>query len=1479
MATALRFHRLHHSLKGGVAVDEVETLLDALHGDLLLTLERSPSAHTPGGELPAFPARLPGDSSKPTSTYEGAASELLQLSSATTAQLLSDFERDGHNSAQALKRAADDTQAGESDPLALLLSELHLLEHLHEQRCLLLRCVQQLLAIAFDDSSSPLHRVASGRVSLLFDEGLPKKVCKLATTAAKETAETREAELQRRLPHRLRGSGAPPGPDIAEARREWLRQVGAATARHADAERLELHSLLFLVQAAPLLQMQARLTLAPAADASLLEAQLDVFAAEYNRAPGAHALTSMGGVNALTTVGGVNAGGTIPAPDNGERAMRLTTLATLAAMQAEQLACEPSARTEAISSRHSAATATILRLAAGGAPPLVGSATALVGTSNNSGGLGNGVSPGARAGAVGALALCWCAVQLECAPDETLGDLAADLARHATGLGGMEWCVSLFEADGFRHDEPPQEVSSLAREVLLDLASSLVEQPRNSEQASVGWPAHSPPLARMVAALVRGRRGSCARFWSEAETGGPLGLLLRHARYPLDAHTMPHLLGALCADTHSAGRAWAHARSLQQATHMLPRRFSLFDVRASADGAQLRTETAQRGLGSPALNLPEGSEGEALDASAAEETGTALTRQTDRRDAALMAVKWHLPDGAAGLDAAPLLLAAVRCVVQAGVSEAPPTRLAAAAAALDLLAGAPRAHTAGELWSGVLPPPAEMVSWLQALASHPELRLAAVRLLTAVAPLCAAEMREQLRRSPVFQAGASQWTPAPLDDSALFLVRLIREAALPAEGEALAPPTLAALPPLQFVLLRLLPVTRGDETALAVRLKERVACLLCELLDQAGAAATAAAGMSDAPGAQLASLILGSGAVHDLLTDTLRSATGAWERGRQGAGGASPTARLAAARASLLPAALGLLLRLLSAAHTLSSAVGALLPLQIVLLRTTAPMDVAPKGAAAPVETCQHGAVRWLALCMLLPGGDDDADYNGGEEEDDYEGAEGGAWLGAASVRGHAARCLALLCHAAGRDASLSRMSSQLVDLAPSLSALLAGWVARAARTFSGGDPNASAARRLGSAAVQLLGAAADALPEVFSALCRGPLVPGETVRVSSLVAEPEGGWGLAKPGERATVLEYAVGGGVALDFPRHEAWYCGRPEALELCHAPAHSLSGAWVAWGELKDQLGRAADGKRPAGAQPPAIALGSSPEAADAEPPAAASGGGGGGGGPLDAVLQLLDAAATHSGGYSGEHVYGGAASDEHESIGLQVQALGLLQAIWERPAVLSAHARALRSSATFWSCVRRLVEATVAGGAGSNGAGPSDGEGGAGMPSATDGLRWLRCALSLSLLSSEVLSFAPPQLTRVAPCIEELLNWMSSSAGALSTLLVSSPRAAAASSHAAEMCAAAAALGCDKPVGPSGNPPQPLPIDCCRLSESGRRRLVRAGIVLPPHTPALLPLWAGGVCPPLLPPQPMIDVEALQVRVCRMRERATGPTHFS
>lgn len=189
-SSALRFQRLHQSLKGDVAVDEVETLLDDLHGELLRTLERAPSAHGPGcaPQSPAFPAPGAGEV-PPSSAYERAASELLHLGGEATAQLLADFERVGHNSAAALRRAAEPGAKPAADALSLLPAELRLLDQLHQQRCLLLRCVQQLLAIAFGDAASLLHRVASGRVSLLFGEGLPSRLVALVTAAAKQVTQ------------------------------------------------------------------------------------------------------------------------------------------------------------------------------------------------------------------------------------------------------------------------------------------------------------------------------------------------------------------------------------------------------------------------------------------------------------------------------------------------------------------------------------------------------------------------------------------------------------------------------------------------------------------------------------------------------------------------------------------------------------------------------------------------------------------------------------------------------------------------------------------------------------------------------------------------------------------------------------------------------------------------------------------------------------------------------------------------------------------------------------------------------------------------------------------------------------------------------------------------------------------------------------------------------------------------------------------
>ncbi|EOD41800.1 hypothetical protein EMIHUDRAFT_194329 [Emiliania huxleyi CCMP1516] len=894
-ATPLRFQRLHHALKGDVGVDEVETLLDTLHGDLLRTLERSPSAHTPGGvpQPPAFPA--PSSAPSPsTSAYERAAAELLLLGTDATAQLLVDFERESHNAAQALRRAADDPAAA-SDPLALLPAELRLLEHLHEQRCLLLRCVQQLLAIAFVDSASPLHRVASGRVSLLCGEGLPSRLCTLAAAGAFPGG---EASAASRLPRRLRGEGKEGG----EGDKERLRVA------RLECELLEL---LCLVQAAPLLQLQARLTLAPAEDASLLEQQLGVVASEAARA--------------------------------------------------------------------------------GPTPPA-----------------------------------------------------AAD-AEDAEACGGRP------------------------------------------------------------------------------------------------------------------------------------------------------------------------------------------------------------------------------------------------------------AASSGELWSEVLPPPAELVAWLEASAQCPPLRLGALRLLVSVAPLAPTAVRAELRRCNVLRAEASPWVPLPLDASSSLLVRLVSEVSLPGASEALAPPPAAAVPPLRFVLERILPAARADASLPSLRLRLRLARFLC-----------------------------GSGSVLELVLDTLRSATGEWERQRQrrgltAAAAHSSAADLEAVRAELCPAVLGLLLRLLCAAHVVPGTAG---PFHAALLRTAEPAGggvpaagtPSQKGGAGRGGEAPQGLLRWLALCLMLePEG---AAETEGDQGDGAADDRGGLPMGVL-----AARCLALLCHAASRDRLAARAASQLLDLAPAISTRLCAWLARAQEAAEGGGTTAdgtplAAVAGHAAAAAELLGASAQAQPELFAALCRGPFRAGETVRVGCHVAVPDGGWGLARPGDTATVIEYARGGGVTLNFSSHEAWYCGRPEQLELCAPAPSTMSSAWVVWADLKDEIKSVSD-KKNAGKKK--AADGSAAQDASAARAAAPAG-------PLALLREVLEAPG--GAGASGE------APPSLALLRLQLLALGVLRVVWERPAVLAAHSRQLRAGDAFWACLASLVKAAP----------PPDGTEEDSPDATAAGLLWLRSALALSLVSQELLRSPPPQPTQ-------------------------------------------------------------------------------------------------------------------------------------
>eukprot|EP00965_Chrysotila_dentata_P158849 5247232-Pleurochrysis_carterae.AAC.1 len=155
-----------------------------------------------------------------------AASSLLNLDAESTSRLLTSFKREAHNDALAYERAASAPSTPRKSELLMLLPiELRLLRFMHKQRCLLLRTLQQLLAISFKGDESDLHDVVAGKVSLLLRDGLAARLSKLSAQLRERVGGERDAQLRARLPERLREVDTPtalPAAAVAEARHEWI---------------------------------------------------------------------------------------------------------------------------------------------------------------------------------------------------------------------------------------------------------------------------------------------------------------------------------------------------------------------------------------------------------------------------------------------------------------------------------------------------------------------------------------------------------------------------------------------------------------------------------------------------------------------------------------------------------------------------------------------------------------------------------------------------------------------------------------------------------------------------------------------------------------------------------------------------------------------------------------------------------------------------------------------------------------------------------------------------------------------------------------------------------------------------------------------------------------------------------------------------------------------------------------------------------
>jgi len=644
---------------------------------------------------------------------------------------------------------------------------------------------------------------------------------------------------------------------------------------------------------------------------------------------------------------------------------------------------------------------------------------------------------------------------------------------------------------------------------------------------------------------------------------------------------------------------------------------------------------------------------------------------------------------------------------------------------------------------------------------------------------------------------------------------LLRQLAAPASPLLPLPAALAA--PLRFVVLRLLPM-HAAKSEMAARCRTEAFRLLLAVLAHDGADAACA----DAGGvaAELTQLLLGAAPAHAALLDALAYGAGPLEAARlqqrcAGAPAAVWPYELVSARtaAELLGAALALLSRLLRTAHALGTAAA---PLHDALLHGTL---ATAHAAAAPPSHESPGAVRWLALCVLQ--GEEleeraDADLLEQASAAGFQtrAAGGSAEVVAAARLGpQAARCLALLCHAAPQVRLAPRLLPVLGPLAPALSSTLQGWIAAAlAPRRASAPPTRAAAAEAAASAIQLLGAAAEAQPDLLTALCRGGLRAGEAVRVRAEVAEPEGGWGALRPAEVASVDELTAEGLVRLrrgcDGEGEGSWWGPRPSQLEACPPPSRAITNdGW----KTADQM--PADGAKPN-------------EAPDAQKAAAAEGAAGGGGLPLLRMLLQLAADVELGGGSSAPEVLRDAS--------LAPLALGVLLVLWQRPQLHAAALRELRrpshEARAFWARLGALLCDDPDAGAPTGGAPACE--------AALLALRWHRRALCLSLLALELLRCAPPRqlLPPVAELLERMLPRLAAAPHLVTDALLGrrAPDAEGAHARARHL---AAALGCPLPGGGALAAPALLLLECELLPIHARRQL-------PP------PLWVGSAALPLL-----------------------------
>ena len=698
---------------------------------------------------------------------------------------------------------------------------------------------------------------------------LPSRIVALIPSLDRPTS----SNVRDRLPARLQANG---DPAIARAQAVWEAEVGALLALHAAKERCEALGLLVLLRYMPLhhtalpaldplnlLLVSANPAYREASELLSMQSTSRV----SNSTPSALRELIVGKESStitqlLATLAPLLSPPESPlvAPSAGraddgasdlsaweERAQILAVLVLMAAMHGEQDFCQLQqpviARTEAATRRHAETTKTLLEF---GRAAVAGR-----------GSLGRST--------LGALLITWCVVILEVAPEAEVSEVADELNLLGCNLQGLAWGLDLLRTRGFRHDDPPEELSNIARHLHFDLVAAMLSQQRFRNEDALDdasgavdaahawdkyWPAHSEPLALLMAAVVEGRPALCRLFWSFAESlaEGTLGSLLVNARYPAHEKPLTALLAALCADADSATRAWRFA-------HQLPRvclvglKWRNVGTERPRQGQELTNEKLSTALqhkaefgkgewdefGIKGLRIDNYIKSGASFLQPDARGSMHLPAQTvllcsEETQTGEVLVEWAMASSQP-MDIAPYLADAVSGLLRAGTSASESVQRTAAAS-LSLLAHAPEAHKHSALLQ-FMPPLSDLVDLLPLCArlasvardsTGPPLLLLTLKLLTALAPVVPQPLAALLQGCPLLWSEAS-WLPEhDHAQHASMLLQLLHvlaaAAALPTMPDA--PQTAPLVAAHHFVVAHVLPAREGVR---ASRIKRRAAHL------------------------------------------------------------------------------------------------------------------------------------------------------------------------------------------------------------------------------------------------------------------------------------------------------------------------------------------------------------------------------------------------------------------------------------------------------------------------------------------------------------------------------------------------------------------------------------------------------------------------------------------------------------------------------